>query len=208
MTPNSSNMQTTCTSSSKSRLIINNQQSPNANLNQNEYHLIELRKQQNSGFGFSIRGGREFNIPLFVLKLADNGPACLDGRLRVGDQILEINGYEAYNMTHGDAIERIKLGGNVVSLLIRRTGLPPPSITDIIAANSAPVAAQQPQQSNIHGNATYQSDTSLLQTKSPYITNGDYGHIQYSQVTSQQQQYHQQNQQKYFNSMSALTTNR
>jgi len=117
-------------------------------INHNEYHVIELRKAHSCGFGFSIRGGKEFNIPLFVLKLADNGPAAVDGRLQVGDQILEINGFDAYNMTHNEAIERIKSGGQMVTLLIRRTGLPPPSITDIIAANAtaAVLSAQQQQQ--------------------------------------------------------------
>lgn len=91
-------------------------------INQNEYHVIELRKHLANGFGFSIRGGREFNIPLFVLKLADQGPAALDGRLQVGDQILEINGFDAYNMSHTEAIDRIKSSGNIVTLLIRRTG--------------------------------------------------------------------------------------
>jgi len=98
------------------------QTSTKAIINQNEYHVIELRKQFQGGFGFSIRGGKEFNIPLFVLKLADMGPAMLDGRLQVGDQILEINSSDAYQMTHSDAIERIKSGGNAVTLLIRRTG--------------------------------------------------------------------------------------
>jgi hypothetical protein len=47
------------------------------------------------GFGFSIRGGREFGqMPLFVLKIADGGPADEDGRLRVGDQLVEINGVD------------------------------------------------------------------------------------------------------------------
>jgi len=39
-----------------------------------------LRKNQTGGFGFSIRGGKEFNILLFVLKLADQGPAALQSR--------------------------------------------------------------------------------------------------------------------------------
>lgn len=91
-------------------------------INQNEYHVIELRKQLQGGFGFSIRGGKEFNIPLFVLKLADMGPAQLDGRLQVGDQILEINGGDAYQMTHAEAIHHIKNSGHCVTLLIRRTG--------------------------------------------------------------------------------------
>ena len=98
------------------------QPSTKAIINQNEYHVIELRRQYQGGFGFSIRGGKEFHIPLFVLKLADMGPALLDGRLQVGDQILEINSSDAYQMTHGEAIERIKSGGNAVTLLIRRTG--------------------------------------------------------------------------------------
>lgn len=38
----------------------------------------------NRGFGFSIRGGKEFqNMPLFVLRLADDGPAAIDGRMQV-----------------------------------------------------------------------------------------------------------------------------
>ena len=117
-------------------------------INQNEYHVIELRKNLSGGFGFSIRGGKEFNIPLFVLKLADQGPAALDGRLQVGDQILEINGCDAYQMTHSEAIERIKSGGNFVTLLVRRTGMPPPSITDIIAANATAAVASAQQQSS------------------------------------------------------------
>lgn len=36
------------------------------------------------GFGFSIRGGKEFhNMPLFVLRIADNGPAQQDGKIKV-----------------------------------------------------------------------------------------------------------------------------
>ena len=44
---------------------------------------VELQRGAR-GFGFSIRGGREFNnMPLFVLKIADGGAAYVDGRLRV-----------------------------------------------------------------------------------------------------------------------------
>lgn len=41
------------------------------------------RTHPSASFGFSIRGGREFSIPLFILKLAENGPAARDGRMRV-----------------------------------------------------------------------------------------------------------------------------
>lgn len=49
-----------------------------------QYHAVELSRGTR-GFGFSIRGGREFqNMALYVLQIADNGPAALDGRLQVG----------------------------------------------------------------------------------------------------------------------------
>ena len=48
-----------------------------------QYHAVELTRGTR-GFGFSIRGGREFqNMPLFVLQIAENGPASVDNRLRV-----------------------------------------------------------------------------------------------------------------------------
>lgn len=52
----------------------------------NQYHGIEIGRGSR-GFGFSIRGGREFqNMALFVLQIAENGPAALDGRLKVSNQ--------------------------------------------------------------------------------------------------------------------------
>ena len=136
--------------------LLVNKPTPALTINHNEYHVIELRKHATSGFGFSIRGGKEFHIPLFVLKLAECGVAALDARLRVGDQILEINGVDAHGMTHAEAIERIKASGNAVTLLIRRTGLPPPSITDIITVNSnlAAAAAATSSSSTVSGGSS------------------------------------------------------
>ena len=47
-------------------------------------YSVELHRGSR-GFGFSIRGGKEFNnMPLFVLRVADGGAADVDRRLRVG----------------------------------------------------------------------------------------------------------------------------
>ena len=93
-----------------------------------QYYAVELGRGAR-GFGFSIRGGREFhNMPLFVLRIAVDGPAAADGRLRVGDQIVEINGVNTKNMTHAEAIELIKSGGNMVRLLVKRGKVPPAAI--------------------------------------------------------------------------------
>lgn len=52
-----------------------------------EYYEVELQRGTR-GFGFSIRGGREFhNMPLFVLRIAENGPAAEDGKLKVASGI-------------------------------------------------------------------------------------------------------------------------
>lgn len=37
------------------------------------------------GFGFSLRGGTEYNMGLYILRLAEDGPAQLDGRIHVSD---------------------------------------------------------------------------------------------------------------------------
>ncbi|KAG8191377.1 hypothetical protein JTE90_006121 [Oedothorax gibbosus] len=88
-----------------------------------QYHAIELRRGA-KGFGFSIRGGREFHhMPLFVLRIAEGGPAHIDGKLVVGDQLIEINGQNTKNMTHAQAIELIRQGNDLVRLLVRRGSL-------------------------------------------------------------------------------------
>lgn len=47
-----------------------------------DYFTVELEKSA-KGFGFSIRGGREYKMDLFVLRLAEDGPAIRNGRMRV-----------------------------------------------------------------------------------------------------------------------------
>jgi C-terminal processing protease CtpA/Prc len=85
---------------------------------------VALKRDHQQGFGFSIRGGQEYqNTPLFILRIADDGVAYKDGRLRVGDEILEINGEDTADMRHTEAISLIKRGGDYVRLKVIR---PPP----------------------------------------------------------------------------------
>ncbi|XP_074833992.1 membrane-associated guanylate kinase, WW and PDZ domain-containing protein 3 isoform X3 [Carettochelys insculpta] len=102
------------------------------------------------GFGFSLRGGKEYNMGLFILRLAEDGPAIKDGRIHVGDQIVEINGEPTQGITHTRAIELIQAGGNKVILLLRPgTGLIPdhddqetfnPSSANIIYDEQSPLS--------------------------------------------------------------------
>ncbi|XP_043572276.1 membrane-associated guanylate kinase, WW and PDZ domain-containing protein 3a isoform X2 [Chiloscyllium plagiosum] len=71
------------------------------------------------GFGFSVRGGKEYSMGLFILRLAEGGAALLDGRIHVGDQIVEINGESTQGITHKRAIELIQSGGRRVHLVLK-----------------------------------------------------------------------------------------
>uniref|UniRef100_A0A8C5H6N4 Membrane-associated guanylate kinase, WW and PDZ domain-containing protein 1 n=1 Tax=Gouania willdenowi TaxID=441366 RepID=A0A8C5H6N4_GOUWI len=84
-----------------------------------EFYSVDLERD-NKGFGFSLRGGREYNMDLYVLRLAEDGAAVRNGKMRVGDEILEINGESTKNMKHSRAIELIKNGGRRARLVLKR----------------------------------------------------------------------------------------
>nr|XP_057934142.1 membrane-associated guanylate kinase, WW and PDZ domain-containing protein 2a isoform X4 [Doryrhamphus excisus] len=105
-----------------------------------DFFTVELEKSL-KGFGFSIRGGREYKMDLFVLRLAEDGPAVRNGRMRVGDQIIEINGESTREMTHGRAIELIKSGGRRVRLLLKRGTGQAPEFDNNASRDARPAAS-------------------------------------------------------------------
>lgn len=52
------------------------------NFEEDDIQHISFFKDDN-GFGFSIRGGAEFNSQMFVLRIAEGGAADKDGQLKV-----------------------------------------------------------------------------------------------------------------------------
>ncbi|UYV65354.1 MAGI3 [Cordylochernes scorpioides] len=95
-----------------------------SNHSEDGYIAVELPRGSR-GLGFSIRGGRDVNnTPLSVLRIAEDGPAALDGRLRIGDRLVEINGMSTEGLTHAQAIDAIRQGGSTVRLLVHRPRLP------------------------------------------------------------------------------------
>lgn len=50
-----------------------------------EFYSVDLERD-NKGFGFSLRGGREYNMDLYVLRLAEEGAAVRNGKMRVWTQ--------------------------------------------------------------------------------------------------------------------------
>uniref|UniRef100_A0A8C9TIE7 Multiple PDZ domain crumbs cell polarity complex component n=1 Tax=Scleropages formosus TaxID=113540 RepID=A0A8C9TIE7_SCLFO len=73
-----------------------------------ELHMIELEKGA-AGLGLSLAGNRDRSrMSVFVVGIEPSGAAGKDGRIVVGDELLEINGQILYGRSHQNASSIIK----------------------------------------------------------------------------------------------------
>lgn len=72
----------------------------------NEVKLIQLKHSGDAekGFGFTIRGGADFGIGVYVLDVDKEGHAAKYGLLP-GDLIMEVNDVSFEKITHGEAAQ-------------------------------------------------------------------------------------------------------
>ena len=86
-------------------------------------HKITLVKPDNAGFGFSIRGGVEHKIGIYVSEVEVGSEAHLHG-LQPGDQITKICGVPLASATHKEAVALI-LGRTRLVLKVTSGGVIP-----------------------------------------------------------------------------------
>ncbi|CAJ0925698.1 unnamed protein product [Ranitomeya imitator] len=82
---------------------------------------ISLRKSTFESWGFSIVGGYEEtkgNQPFFIKTIVPATPAFFDGRLKCGDEIVEVNGVCAIGMSNAQLIPMLKEQKNRVTLTV------------------------------------------------------------------------------------------
>ncbi|CAH8656827.1 unnamed protein product [Heterobilharzia americana] len=92
-----------------------------------EYLDIVLKRDSSAvgGFGFSIAGGIDNPVSdvdhgIYVTRIAPNGCADRDGRLRVDDQILSVNDISLEHVTNMEAVRTLRQAGNQLHLVVRR----------------------------------------------------------------------------------------
>uniref|UniRef100_A0A3B3UQC9 PDZ domain-containing protein n=1 Tax=Poecilia latipinna TaxID=48699 RepID=A0A3B3UQC9_9TELE len=87
-------------------------------------HMIELEKDPAAhGLGIRLAGNEEGSrarMSVCVEGIDPNGPAGLDGRIHVGDELLEINGQILYGRSHQNATTIINNAPSKVKIILIR----------------------------------------------------------------------------------------
>ncbi|XP_064481036.1 whirlin-like isoform X1 [Ornithodoros turicata] len=89
----------------------------------NRIRVVQLKRRGNAPLGFSIRGGREHGTGVFVSHVAPNSEAHHRG-LKVGDQIVRINGYPVDYFVHEEVLALLKARSSIV-LKVKSVGMIP-----------------------------------------------------------------------------------
>lgn len=102
---------------------------------------VRLQRKK-SGLDFSVKGGKEHGIPIVVSWIKENGAAGtsnfqhaqqMDGwsvtlalffffaasHLRLGDEILAVNGYPLQDLAHAQAVQKLRGAGQTVILRVK-----------------------------------------------------------------------------------------
>lgn len=88
-------------------------------------NCIELYKDPEYGLGFNIRGGSDANYlrghpGIFVTSIKPGSSAERDGRLKIGDRLLEINGVDVRSVPQDAAVQLVQRSVEKVTLMIEK----------------------------------------------------------------------------------------
>ena len=88
-----------------------------------------LMRNSNGSFGFSISGGKgadpyiEGDESVYISKVVEHGPAHRDGKIRVGDKLVQIDGIDVSEAEHVKVVEMLTARTQFVRLCVERRQL-------------------------------------------------------------------------------------
>ncbi|XP_068253584.1 PDZ domain-containing protein 7 isoform X2 [Nyctibius grandis] len=103
-------------------ILINNPIEASSN-ESDTINAITVEKSVDGKLGFSIRGGSEHGLGIFVSKV-EEGSAAEQAGLCVGDKITEVNSVSLENITMSSAV-KVLTGNNRLRMVVRRMGRVP-----------------------------------------------------------------------------------
>nr|XP_015801852.2 protein Shroom4 isoform X2 [Nothobranchius furzeri] len=87
------------------------------------FNHIQVQLSGGAPWGFTLKGGLEHGEPLIITKIEDGGKAAHCKRLKVGDELININGSALYG-SRQEALILIKGSYRILKLTIRRRSVP------------------------------------------------------------------------------------
>ncbi|KAI1898896.1 hypothetical protein AGOR_G00077120 [Albula goreensis] len=87
------------------------------------FHHIQVQLQGGAPWGFTLKGGLEHGEPLIITKIEDGGKAAQCKKLRVGDELVNINGSALYG-SRQEALILIKGSYRILKMVVRRRTVP------------------------------------------------------------------------------------
>ncbi|KAJ8248401.1 hypothetical protein GJAV_G00241640 [Gymnothorax javanicus] len=111
-----------------------------------ELLFVELKKE-NGSLGISVTGGINTSVRyggIYIKSLVPGGAAELDGRVQIGDRLLEVDGENLRGVTHKQAVECLKKTGEVVSLVLERELVSVPQSVSMERPPSPPSESPSP----------------------------------------------------------------
>ncbi|XP_027143576.1 protein Shroom4 isoform X2 [Larimichthys crocea] len=87
------------------------------------FHHIQVQLSGGAPWGFTLKGGLEHGEPLIITKIEDGGKAALCEKLKVGDELININGSALYG-SRQEALILIKGSYRILKLTVRRRSVP------------------------------------------------------------------------------------
>uniref|UniRef100_A0A3Q1ID52 Shroom family member 4 n=1 Tax=Anabas testudineus TaxID=64144 RepID=A0A3Q1ID52_ANATE len=87
------------------------------------FHHIQVQLSGGAPWGFTLKGGLEHGEPLIITKIEDGGKAAQCKKLKVGDELININGSALYG-SRQEALILIKGSYRILKLTVRRRTVP------------------------------------------------------------------------------------